>query len=231
MGRLRDFFHWAVGEFTRAETTLLFVHVAATRLHALTLPRSIRNESVATLSQNTGPGLCSRKELKSSLDKEKRFWFLHLVPFSYAGEREESIQRMTTSLHSAKKSCRLPKTDTSISLAQSDTDTKGCHDSPQTSNGHLPWINWCAYPSNHTQLEQNCSCLIFVQGRQLIQNREDVWKSMQDVWLSRGITKVSAKCRQQETWSDHSNWMTYSVCSAWRKQYFTDGLNTAQVSY
>ena len=57
MGRLRDFFHWAVGEFTRAETTLLFVHVAATRLHALTLPRSIRNESVATLSQNTGPGL------------------------------------------------------------------------------------------------------------------------------------------------------------------------------
>ena len=132
MGRLRDFFHWAVGEFTRAETTLLFDHVAATRLHALTLPRSIRNESVATLSQNTGPGLCSRKELKSSLDKEKRFWFLHLVPFSYAGEREESIQRMTTSLHSAKKSCRLPKTDTSISLAQSDTDTKGCHDSPQT---------------------------------------------------------------------------------------------------
>ncbi len=62
-------------------------------------------------------------------------------------------------------------------------------------------------------------------------NHEDVWKSMRDVWLSKGITYVSATCRQQKTWSDHSNWMTYTVCSAWRKEYFADGLNTSQVSY
>ena len=76
---------------------------------------------------------------------------------------------MRTSLHSAKNlaGSQIPKT--CVSLAQSDTSTKGCHDSPQTSNGYLPWQNWCASPSNHTQLEQGCSCFIFVLGTQLIQ--------------------------------------------------------------
>ena len=78
---LKDFFLLAVGEFKRAATTFLFVHVAPTRFSAVTLPRSIRNGSVATLSQDAGPGVCSRKELRGSLGKEKRFWVLHLVPF------------------------------------------------------------------------------------------------------------------------------------------------------
>ena len=67
MRMLKDFFLLAVGEFKRAATTFLFVHVAPTRFSALTLPHSIRNGSVATLSQEAGPGVCSRKKPRGSL--------------------------------------------------------------------------------------------------------------------------------------------------------------------
>ena len=79
---------------------------------------------------------------------------------------------MRTSPHRAKNlaSSQIPKTF--VFLAQSETSTKSCQDSPQTSNGHLPWQNRCVFLSYHTQIQQGCLCFISVLGTQQIQEKQ-----------------------------------------------------------
>ena len=129
-----------------------------------------------TQVQDCVPEKSSRVRSAKKNDSDSCTWF--------HSDKQASVKRAYSAWQQVsivQKSLAGSQKPTPVYLLRNPTQTPKAAMIVHRQERHLPWINWCAYPSNHTQLEQNCSCLIFVQGRQLIQNREDVWKSMQDV--------------------------------------------------